>query len=157
MSANQTYTSSMVKWASAAKVTVELSISFLKVRSLLRFWERLLWLRARAFQNDSWKVGWGPGENGKGKLNPFCVFIWGELFVDLGIKCDVVDMVLECKLFIPFGVIRVRWNIILEKCVVFEKNACGFGVRAEGGSEGRVAEFECVNCLFGNHFVSCSS
>ena len=80
-------------------------------------------------------MGWAPGENGRGRLNPFCVFIGGELFVDFCVKCKVVDVVLGGELFVPFGVVGVGGNIIFEECVVFEKNAGGFGVGAEGRSK----------------------
>ena len=71
---------------------VELSISFLRVRSLLRLMVMLWWLRALAFQRVSWKEGKAPGERGRGQLNPLRVGIGGELFINFAIDCCVIDI-----------------------------------------------------------------
>ena len=66
-------------------------MSFFKVRSLFRLWDKMLWFKARAFQNESWNEGKGPGDSGSGQLNPFRVGIGREFLVDFGVEEDMVD------------------------------------------------------------------
>ena len=51
----------------------------------------MLWFKARAFQNESWNEGKGPGDSGSGQLNPFRVGIGRELLIDFGVEGNMVD------------------------------------------------------------------
>ena len=102
-------------------------------------------------------MGNAPADSGKGQLNPGCIFITGEIFVEGGVNGIVVNLINIAYLLVPFDISGVGGNIEFDQSVLVEKYSCSAGVGAEIGGEGGVFAAKCGYCLFCNHFVSCSA
>ena len=117
----------------------------------------MLWFKALAFQNEIWKEGQGPWGSGTGQLNPFCVSIRREFFVDFGVKGGMINAVCNAELLVPRGVAGVRSDLELNQCVVVEHNPTSPIIRAEVLGDCRVFRLNAVDGFLGDHLESCGS